>query len=164
MDANGGLLPLVVGESLEVPDGMAVLADVKCHDGSPGWLVSRSPRLAVNGIRPLWLGRLEPGDLFSYGSRHWLVVVEWTPEPQPAPPHLAERPCPVCGGPLGLAPTCQCPCGGPYCHLENPAAPDDPKALNCYLRAPCGSCKHEHTLQPTLVPEPDEKLLGQELE
>ena len=105
----------------------APLALLRCQGpvGSRQWyIVSLAEQVGLNGTTPaLPVARLEPGDLLSVGTRQWLVTVLWTPEPGPAPASLAEKPCPVCGGPLGLAPVVQCVCGGRWTHLERPENP-----------------------------------------
>src|SRR5438874_1942951 len=72
------------------------------------WLAPRAPELLLNGAMPLPLAALSPGDLLAVGGRWWYVTVEWVPEMMPAPAELADRPCPVCGGALSLAPVCRC--------------------------------------------------------
>lgn len=126
------------------------------------WLIPRNSDLMINGSHPLPIAAVEPGQLMSWGRNTWMVTTVWTPEPITVPEKLAEQQCPVCGGPLGAAPVIMCGCGR-YYHLENPEVPDDPNALNCYLRAgACGLCKREPVLTPQLVPEPHERLFDPE--
>lgn len=121
------------------------------------WLAPRERKsLAINGVPPLPLAALEPGDLLSVGPAWWLVTSPWAAEPQPAPEELSQRPCPVCGGALGLAPVAQCTCGR-YYHLESPGAEGD-DVLNCFLSGPCGLCNRQPTLDEILWPEPPAKL------
>ncbi len=54
-------------------------------------------------------GPLEGGDLLAAGTHWWLAADESAPEPAAAPAELADKPCPVCGGALKLAPVCRCP-------------------------------------------------------
>jgi hypothetical protein len=152
--------PRLAPASQQAGESLAVLRGQPSSAGVVWWLVARSPALAVNGSRPLPLTALQPGDLVTVGADVcWLVVEEWAASPSPAPPELAGRPCPVCGGELGCAPVCRCVCGC-YAHLEEPGAPDPAKVLNCYLSGPCSLCGRRPTLEPVLVPEPSEKLLG----
>jgi hypothetical protein len=142
------------------PGRCAPIAELKIRStplGLDWWLAPRHPSLAVNGVAPLPLAALEPGDLLSSGAAWWLVASLWTAEPRPAPAELAGRQCPVCGGPLSAANVCQCPCGRFY-HLEAPDAGDNEQVLNCYLAAPCGLCGRQPTLEPTFWPEPAESL------
>jgi hypothetical protein len=104
---------------------------------------------------------LEPGMLLSAGTHRWLVVLEWIPQPETVPAALADRPCPVCGAALKLAPVCQCVCQR-YAHLEAPDEPNNKNALNCFLRGPCGLCGRIASLEPVLVPEPHDKLLDRQ--
>jgi hypothetical protein len=145
--------------------GRAAVAALRFHPSPLGldwWLVPRHASLAINGVAPLPLAALEPGDLLSVGPAWWLVASLWEPEPGPAPAELAEKQCPVCGGALALAPVCQCPCGR-YYHLESPgASPADDEVLNCYLAGPCGLCGRQPTLEPVLWPDPPDKLFSAE--
>jgi hypothetical protein len=149
----------------EAARGATLLATLKCvsEDRHPAWyLVPRSHRLGINGtVPPLPLVRVEPGALLSVDGEFWLVCSVWQPKPGPAPPEVADRPCPVCGGKLGEAPVVQCPtplCGR-WTHLERPDDPRSEDALNCYLAADCPNCHHPATLDPLFVPDPHEKLL-----
>lgn len=147
-----------------VDAGTDLLAELKLGDSPSGvtwWLAPRVPALTINGLAPLPLAALEAGDLLAVGPQHWFVAALWIVQPQPAPDSLADRPCPVCGGALSLAPVCQCPCGR-YYHLEKPGASDDEDALNCYLAGPCGLCGREPTLDPQLLPDPPERLFDVE--
>jgi len=135
---------------------LAVLAARQAAAGPTWWVMPRHAALMINGAAPLPLAMLEAGDLLTVGS-HWrLVAGEWAPEPAPAPADAADKPCPVCGGALKLAPVCRCPCGR-YYHLESPQAADA-QALNCYLAGPCGLCGRRPSLEPVLFPEPLLKL------
>jgi hypothetical protein len=138
---------------------LVAVAKAQVSSDTSWWLAMRSRHLMINGLRPLSLTILQPGDLLSIEDRQWLVVAEWTPEPQQAPAGVADRPCPVCAGALGLAQVVQCPCGR-YTHLEKPAEPGDPNALNCFLAARCSVCEREPTLEPRLIPQPHEKLIA----
>lgn len=122
------------------------------------WLVPKSAVMELNGIRPLPLATIEPGDLLTAGNRCWLVTMLWTLQPAPAPEHVAARECPVCGGPLSLAPVVRCPCGR-YYHLEKPDDPGDSQSLNCFLTGPCGVCHREASLEPKFLPSAEERLL-----
>lgn len=138
-----------------------VVAELRSLDSSAGaawWLTPRTPSLAVNGVPPLSLAALDPGDLLSIDSHWWWVSSLWRTEPGPAPPAVADRPCPVCGGPLKAAPVCQCPCGR-FFHLESPENTADEQALNCYLAGPCGLCGRQPSLDPVLCPEPPARLI-----
>jgi len=127
------------------------------------WLLLRRDRaLQVNGIPVLPVASLEPGYLLALGSQRWLVASLWKPTPRPAPAAVMNSDCPVCGAPLSAAPVVQCPCGR-YMHLEKPDEPNDPQALNCYLLAgTCGLCGRPPSLEPSLLPEPDETLVAAE--
>src|SRR5207249_3585639 len=123
-----------------------------CH------VVARHPNLRIDGFAPLPLATLSPGSLVHLGEASWFVTARWQPAPGPAPPELAERKCPVCGGELKLAPVLQCICGR-YVHLEKPDAPAGVDVLNCALAGPCGLCNRPPRLEPLLSPEPPDKLL-----
>jgi hypothetical protein len=127
----------------------------------PEWdLITCSEQLAVNGLPCLPLVALEPGDLLAIGERFWLISSLWQPEAVEAPAELRDKPCPVCGGELGLAPVVQCGCGR-WAHLEKPSAPDDQDALNCYLAAGrCGGCGRVASLEPQIFPEVSHQLAG----
>ena len=126
------------------------------------YLLPRSERLAINGLcPPLPLARLEPGGLLGVGRECWMVAAVWQPQPMPAPPELAAKKCPVCGGPLSLAPVVQCGECGRWTHLERPDEPNSTEALNCFLAGGmCGECKRPASLAPQITPEPPEKLLS----
>ena len=140
---------------------LAELAARPTAAGPAWWLAPRCEALTINGAVPLPLAALEGGDLLAAGSHWWLVATEWAPEPMAAPADLADKPCPVCGGALKLAPVCRCPCGR-YYHLESPQTADGGQALNCDLAGPCGLCGRRPSLEPVLFPEPPAKLLSQE--
>jgi hypothetical protein len=127
------------------------------------WLLAPlSPRVMHNGIRPLSLTIVEPGDVLAFENQRWLTSELWRPSPAPAPEKIAEKECSVCGGALKLAPVIQCPCGRSY-HLEHPETPDDPQSLNCYLSAGmCGLCERKPSLDPQFLPVPPEELIPQE--
>jgi hypothetical protein len=128
--------------------------------GDAWFLLPASDGLLLNGTRPLPVAVVEPGDLLATGDETWFLASEWAAEPQAAPPELADRPCPVCGGELKLAPVVRCVCGR-FAHLEDKSAPGDPQLLNCYLAGACGVCQRKPSLAPVLVPEPPEKLLDE---
>jgi hypothetical protein len=130
--------------------------------GSSWFLLPSADGLLLNGSGPLPLAAIDPGSLLAAGSETWFVTAEWAPEPQDAPPELADRPCPVCGRELKLARVVKCACGR-YAHLEDPALPDDPNLLNCHLAGPCGVCGRPPALDPVLIPEPPEQLVGEEV-
>jgi len=142
--------------------GPRLAVTVKCvlEDSSAAWYgVPQTTDVGVNSLgRPFPLFRLEPGTLFSVGQHCWWVTEAWQLKPQPAPPEIAESPCPVCGSKLSVAPVVHCPgqnCGR-WTHLEQPGSEE---ALNCYLLSDkCGGCLHPTTLEPVLVPEPPEQL------
>jgi hypothetical protein len=127
------------------------------------WLLApMSSRVMHNGIRPLSLAIIEPGDVLAFENQRWLTTELWRPIPAPAPQAVAEKECSVCAGPMKLAPVIQCPCGR-YYHLEHPDNPDDPQALNCYLTAGmCGLCERKPSLDPQFLPLPPEELIPQE--
>lgn len=140
------------------------LATITCRPGAiegeySWWLVPRSPQLLLDGSPALPLAALDGGMLLMHGGQRWWLSSVWTPRPRPAPASVAKRNCPVCGGELELAPVLQCPCGR-YYHLEDPDRRNDPQLLNCYLSGPCGLCAHEPSLEPALLPDPGEALLG----
>jgi hypothetical protein len=126
------------------------------------WLIHASPRLLLNGLPALSLARIEPGDVLSSGRMRYQIVECWSPVPQPAPPALADKACPVCGSPLSAATVVTCRCGR-VTHLENAANDADESALNCYFAGPC-ACGLEPNLEPRLVPEPHEKWLATDLQ
>jgi hypothetical protein len=159
-DADGGLS---VRPSSDVADEPGtLLAELKSRpsNGSDGWwLAARSRRLTVNGLLPFALTLLSPGDLLAFDEHWWMTVSEWKAQTQPAPAEMAEKPCPVCGMALNIAPVVQCPCGRFY-HLENAEASDPAEVLNCFLAGPCRMCNRQPSLTPVLMPEPPAKLLG----
>jgi hypothetical protein len=164
-DGSLVVLPLA-GEGLpgEGGDSNARMVAILRAAGSSAdraWcLIARDGHLAVNGLcPPLPLMRLDPGAIVSLGRHCWLVTTVWAPKPDAAPADLADKPCPVCGGPLRLAPVVQCVCGR-WTHLERPDEPRSPDALNCYLvSGACGACGRSATLEPQISPEPPQKLL-----
>jgi hypothetical protein len=160
---SNGAMRLVPSDSADASasEAFATVMARPTSAGSGWWLVPSCDGLTINGVVPLPLSALEAGDLLAVGSDWWLVVSQWTAEPAPAPAELADKPCPVCGGTLRLAPVCRCRCGR-YYHLEAPQNPDDGQALNCYLAGPCGLCSRPPSLEPMLSPEPPAKLLNQE--
>ena len=156
---------LMLSADASVPEGERV-ANFLYRDAANGnsqWFLSAmSSRLMHNGVRPLPLAIVEPGDLLAVDDRRWLVTELWQPVPAPAPERIAEKECSVCGGRLKLAPVIQCPCGR-YYHLEHPESPGDPQALNCYLTAGmCGLCERKPSLTPQFLPPPPEELIPQE--
>jgi len=169
-DGSLALLPLS-GESLPGEGGdssaraVALLRATGSGADSVWHLIARDGDLAVNGLcPPLPLMRLDPGAILSLGRCCWLVATIWEPKPVAAPAELADKPCPVCGGPLKLAPVVQCVCGR-WTHLERPDEPRSPDALNCYLvSGACGGCGRAATLEPQISPEPPQKLLPAQTE
>ncbi len=127
------------------------------------WLLSPlSAAVMHNGIRPLSLTMIDPGDVLAVENQSWLTSELWRPIACEAPENIAEKECSVCGGALNLAPVIQCPCGR-YYHLERPETPDDPQALNCYLTAGmCGLCERKPSLDPQFLPVPPEELIPPE--
>jgi hypothetical protein len=157
-----GRISVVPGDSRN-SQGSEVIARLACEapplPADPQWWIApRSQNLAINGLRPLPLAAIEPGDILSHGSFRWLVTNIWKPVPFTAPESIAERDCPICGGKLGLAPIIRCPCGRFY-HLERPDDLSDSQALNCYFPGPCGVCHRTPGLDPDLLPGAEEKLL-----
>lgn len=139
------------------------LLTLLCRDGGapqPSWLMLPLDRdLLHNGVRPLPLAVLQPGDVLAVGEYRWFAAEVWQASPFPAPASVAERECPVCGGYLSAANVVQCPCGR-YYHLEMPEDPDNENALNCYLTAgECGLCHKEPSLEPQFLPTPPEELI-----
>ncbi len=131
--------------------------------GNSQWLFAPlCDEVLHNGIRPLAIAIIEPGDVLALGEECWFASELWRPAPVPAPENIAEKECSVCGGPLKLAPVIQCPCGR-YYHLEHPETPDDPQALNCYLTAGmCGLCERKPSLEPQFLPTPPEELIPED--
>lgn len=164
-DGSLVILPLA-GEGLPGESGdsnaraVALLRAAGRSEDRAWYLIARDGDLAVNGLcPPLPLIRLDPGAVLSLGRHGWLVTAMWEPKPVAAPADLADKPCPVCGGPLRLAPVVQCVCGR-WTHLERPDASHAPDALNCYLvSGACGACGRSATLEPQISPEPPQKLL-----
>lgn len=148
---------------LSKPHQIASLLYRPSANGNSLWLLTPlSDHVIHNGIRPLSLAILEPGDVLAFEHRSWLTSELWQPTPGPAPASVAEKECSVCGGPLHLAPVIQCPCGR-YYHLERPETPEDPQALNCYLTAGmCGLCERKPSLDPQFLPVPPAELISQE--
>lgn len=156
--------PFEPGDNLPAlgDDGADIVALVhQCGDASREiWaLVTIAGGLGLNAMAPpLPVAVLEPGMLLAIGDRAWFVSSLWHPTPREAPATLRDQPCPVCGGKLGLAPVVECSCGR-WSHLENPAAPDDTDALNCFIAAgKCGGCGRRATLAAHIVPEVPERL------
>ena len=116
-------------------------------------MVVRSSDVTLNGVGPpLPAAVLEPGGLLAVGDRYWLISSLWKPELESASDELRDKPCPVCGLELRLAPVVQCGCGR-WTHLENPSVPNDPNALNCYLASgTCGGCHRVASLEPQEFP------------
>lgn len=132
-------------------------------DGEPAWeLIPRTGTLGLNHLPAcLPLAKLEPGDLLTLGDRLWMAASLWTPEPVVAPDTLRDKPCPICGGQLGLAQVVECVCGR-WTHLENPSSPNDAAALNCFLAAGrCGHCGRPAILEPQLFPEVADCLIAE---
>jgi hypothetical protein len=125
------------------------------------WVFVRcAGNVALNGLPPLAAAVLEPGDLLAIGDRSWLIASVWQPEAVDAPAEVRDKPCPVCGGALGIAPVVQCGCGR-WAHLENASAPHDSNALNCYLAVgTCGGCGRRASLEPQVFPEVFDRLAG----
>jgi hypothetical protein len=160
VDSQGELTVLPAGEATDLPGTLLAEVAARTSGGTPAWwLAPRSASLLVNGLAPLALTLLAPGDLLAFAAHWWLTVSQWTPQPGPAPAEMAEKPCPVCGMPLNLAPVAQCPCGR-YYHLEKPEGNEEADALNCFLAGPCRMCSRTPTLAPVLMPEPSAKLAG----
>lgn len=162
---NGGLAAtrLEHGERAPIADRSigAVVGFARhcCNARDPVWVfVVCASNVALNGSSPLAVALVEPGGLLAIGDRCWLISSLWQPEPVDAPAELRDKPCPVCGGDLGLAPVVQCGCGR-WTHLENAAAPHDKDALNCFI-APgtCGGCGRPALLKPQLFPEVSDRL------
>ena len=125
-------------------------------------LVPCTGELGLNNLPMcLPLANLESGDLLSLGNRFWMAASLWTPEPVDAPDELRDKPCPVCGGQLGLAQVVECACGR-WTHLETPSSPHDTASLNCYLAAgKCGGCGRPALLEPQVFPEISDYLAGE---
>src|SRR2546428_123367 len=126
------LLPEVAGPArlhLSAADGLVVhpaqyagdgacAAELFAH-GAAWYLIPRHPGLQIDGLTPLGLVALQPGQLLTLGSVSWLITTQWQPQCEPTPAEVADKSCPVCGMPLQLAPTIECICGRRY-HLEKP--------------------------------------------
>lgn len=145
------------------PDKTNRLATILCRAQGPHadpqwWLVPHSRNVALNGVRPLSLAVVEPGDLLTAGTHRWLITTLWSPQSAPAPEAIKNRECPVCGGKLEVAPVVRCPCGR-YYHLEKPDDPDNKDALNCYLSGACSVCHRAPSLEPVFLPNAEEKWL-----
>jgi hypothetical protein len=127
-----------------------------------GVLVPLVPELRVNGVRPLQLRVIQPGDLLATGSHHWLVARRHTPALEPPPPEIADSPCPVCGLELSAARTVVAHECGLFFHLDNPDGdPESETELNCFLTAgTCGQCRRPVTFEERLVPEPAAWRMG----
>lgn len=170
-DENGNLAAEPV-EHVDNPlggpcgDGALALLRWSAAGRDPAWLLMPcSDDVGLNGMTPPFpLARLEPGDLLSSGDRFWMIATLWRPEAVEAPADLRDKPCPVCGGNLAVAPVIQCPCGR-WVHLENPAEPDNPDALNCFLASGvCGGCGRRASLEPQVIPDVPEKLAAAPLD
>jgi hypothetical protein len=136
---------------------LPVVAWLRVHlvDREPAWnLIPCIGELGLNNMPMcLPLANLEPGDLLTLGNRLWMAASLWKPERIDAPADLRGKPCPICGGQLGLAQVVECACGR-WTHLENPSSPNDPAALNCYLAAGnCGGCGRPAILEAQVYPE-----------
>ena len=163
---SGGTLAATRFEQTSVGslDRRNVAAFVHCGRGqrdSDWWLAVCASDVALNGLAPpLAVAALEPGDLLAISERHWLISSLWRPEPMTAPAELCDKPCPVCGGELGLAPVVQCGCGR-WTHLGNVSALNDEDALNCFLTAgTCGGCGRPATPEPQAFPPISKHLAG----
>jgi hypothetical protein len=114
--------------------------------------------VALNGSSPLPAVVVEPGALLAIGDLFWQIASLWQPEPVETPAELRDKPCPVCGGELGLAQVVQCGCGR-WTHLENASAPNDKDALNCFIAAgACGGCGRSAVLEPQISPEISDRI------
>ena len=138
---------------------VALLCGTKTTSDTAWFVMGCCGDLMVNGVSPLELMRVDRGALLSLGGHCWWAASIWRPQPAAAPAELAARPCPVCGGPLSLAPVVQCPCGR-WTHLERPEQADSPDALNCYLAAAKCDCGRAASLEPQISPQPPGKLLA----
>lgn len=158
---DGDLISEPIGPNQRVPSltsgdsSIAALMCCKSSGSKPSWLlIACSNCIGLNGQTPLLpITAIELGDLLTIEDRGWMVSSLWRPVPVDAPAELRDKPCPVCGGALGVARVVECTCGR-WSHLENPDDADDPKALNCFLTAGvCGECGRRASLEPQLVPD-----------
>lgn len=137
---------------------LAVVASRASGSDVSWYLLPLAAIVSVNGLSPLPLVRLDSGSVLTFGCRGWWVATLFSPTPQAAPPELQDKLCPVCGGPLGLAPVVRCPCGR-WSHLERPDAPQSAEALNCYIAAAACICGRATTLSPEICPRPPQTFL-----
>ena len=144
-------------------DGTFALLHTRyAQDGCELFLVGAESHVQVNGRRPFGLTTIQPGDLLAVEGESWLVVQLWRPEPVEAPADFADKPCPLCGGPLALAPVVRHTCGSFY-HFQRPDRPDDVDALNCYAAAgACSSCAAPLQLDPVVIPAAAEMMFDLE--
>jgi hypothetical protein len=137
--------------------GAAVAMVLTCEEaGIPMvFTVPLDRGLRLNGLAPLGLRAMHPGDVLSFKGASLLLVRRFRPEPAPVPEPLAAKPCPVCGEELRAAPACACECGSRM-HLEAPEeGPESRRSLNCYLSVRiCKKCGKETGLEERLIPEP----------
>ena len=125
-------------------------------------LIGASRGVQLNGRRPFVIATIEPGDLLSVNGKTWLLIQLWRPEPTAAPTDVADKPCPVCGGPLALAPVVRHTCGSFY-HFQSPDRPHDVEALNCYVAAgACSGCAAPLDLRPAIIPAQAETIFNLE--
>jgi hypothetical protein len=143
-----------------VSDDVVAFARHCCNSRDTTWaFVACASSIWINGVSPLAVAVLEPGALLAIGDRFWLISSLWQPEAVEAPADLRDKPCPVCGGELGIAPVVQCGCGR-WTHLENAAVPDNEDALNCFMAADsCGGCGRPALLEPQMFPEVSDRLV-----
>jgi hypothetical protein len=108
--------------------------------------------ILLNGIRPLGLGVLGPGDVLSVGGENWLAVRRFRAEPGPAPPEVASKSCPVCGMALSLAACAMHHCGV-FMHFSGGG--EGSGDLDCYVRSStCTACGGTIAAGEELIPDP----------
>ena len=143
-------------------DEVVAFARHCCNSRDSVWaFVACASNIWINGASPLAVTILEPGALLAIGDRFWLISSLWQPAAVEAPVDLRDKPCPVCGGELGIAPVVQCGCGR-WTHLENAATPHNADALNCFMATDsCGGCGRPALLEPQMFPEVPDRLVDE---
>jgi len=139
---------------------LEVVATFRCIPGkSPSeiaqmYVVPSTPGFRLNGVAPVKMKAIKPGDLVTAFEKSWLVVRRFRPVPQEAPEEVRDKECYVCRNPLHIAKVCRCLCPT-FFHLEDPGGDSNGDGLNCYLSLEhCPICGEEIHMGERLFPEP----------
>lgn len=150
---------LGTSQSRSAANFLATLYIVPVDHSCEMYLIGAQDSVQLNGRRPFVVANIQPGDLIAAHGATWMVVTLWRPEPMEAPSESADKCCPVCGGPLALAPVVRHTCGRFY-HLERPDTPENTDVLNCYLAAgACSGCDLPLGLEPLVLPAHAQEMI-----